>query len=284
MRGAGDRAIIGGVSREKIDYREVRETNLATLYGRAVHSAEPEPILRDEVAEELVARIDYDFRRMRIDRASAAAVALRARQFDEWAATFLRRHPDAMVLHLACGLDSRYLRLRPPATVDWFDVDFPDVVALRRRLFPPEPSGYHLLGASVTDPDWLEQIPADRPGLMITEGLTMYLTEAEVLPLLRRVTGHFPAGELQFDAFNRLGARAGNHTPLLRKTGARFQWGLDQARDLERQVPGARLAEERSPIQLPGLHRLPRLYRVAAHAADRVGPLRRLYRLLRYRF
>ncbi|MCK2238725.1 class I SAM-dependent methyltransferase [Crossiella sp. S99.2] len=273
------------MDREKIDYREVRETNLVTLYGRALHSREPEPILRDEVAERLVARIDYDFGGLRVDRASAMAVAMRARQFDEWVGTFLRRYPDAVVLHLACGLDSRYLRLAPPSTVDWFEVDFPDVVDLRRRLFPPAAqAGYHLVGASVTDPAWFDQLPTGRPGLMVAEGLTMYLTEAELLPLLRRVTGRFPRGELHFDAMNRLSTRVGNLSPLLRRMGARFRWGLDDARELERLVPGVRLAEEVAAVRLRGLNRLPHLYQLAARFADRFGPLRRVSRLLRYRF
>ncbi|MGO1053497.1 class I SAM-dependent methyltransferase [Crossiella sp. CA198] len=273
------------MDREKIDYREVRETNLVTLYGRALHSREPEPILRDEVAERLVARIDYDFGGLRVDRASAMAVAMRARQFDEWVRTFLRRYPDAVVLHLACGLDSRYLRLAPPSTVDWFEVDFPDVVDLRRRLFPPvTQAGYHLIGASVTDPAWFGQLPTGRPGLMIAEGLTMYLTEAELLPLLRRVTNHFPRGELDFDAMNRLSIRVGNLSPLLRRMGARFRWGLDDARDLERLVPGVRLVEEVTAVRLRGLNRLPHLYQLVARFADRFGPLRRVSRLVRYRF
>lgn len=284
MRAGGIGTIIGGVSREKIDYREVRETNLATLYGRALHSRQPDPVLRDEWAEQLVRRIDYDFSALRMNADQGIAVAVRARQLDEWAGTFLRRYPDAVVLHLACGLDSRYFRLQPPSTVDWFDVDFPDVAQVRARLYPAEQPGYHLIGASVTDPDWFGQIPTGRPGLMIAEGLTMYLTEAEVLPLLRRVTGHFPSGELAFDMFNRFGVRGSNLSPLIRRTGARFHWGVDDARELERLVPGTRLVEELPAMRLPGVDRMPWIYRATAGLFDRFRVLRNLNRLVRYRY
>ena len=44
----------------------------------------------------------------------------------------LADHPDATVLHVGCGMDSRVFRVDPPATVQWFDVDYPDVIELRR--------------------------------------------------------------------------------------------------------------------------------------------------------
>src|SRR6266700_737498 len=70
-------------------------------------------------------------------------IATRAATFDLLASRYLADHPDATVLHLGCGMDSRVYRLDPPATVDWFDVDYPDVIDLRRQLFP-ERSAYHL--------------------------------------------------------------------------------------------------------------------------------------------
>jgi len=33
-------------------------------------------------------------------------------------------------------MDSRVFRVDPPASVQWFDVDYPDVIDLRRSLFP----------------------------------------------------------------------------------------------------------------------------------------------------
>jgi O-methyltransferase involved in polyketide biosynthesis len=45
------------------------------------------------------------------------------------------------VLHLACGLDTRIFRINPPETVRWVDVDYPDIIALRRALLPG-PSGF----------------------------------------------------------------------------------------------------------------------------------------------
>lgn len=184
----------------KVDFTGVQSTMLITLFLRALDCKEKEPILGDRFAAEAVDRIDYDW--SKVDKPNITrnrfGVALRAKQFDEWAADFLRRNADATVLQLACGLDSRAFRLDPPAGVRWFDVDLPGVMELRRQLYE-EADGYRMIAASVTDEGWLAEIPADKPVLIIAEGLLMYLPETEVRHLLRRLTGHFRTGELIFD-------------------------------------------------------------------------------------
>lgn len=127
---------------------------LCTLYLRAYESRSEHSILADHAAAAAVDRIDYDFARIKRyvnPSSNQFTVTLRAKQFDLWAADFLGRHPDATVLHLACGLDSRAFRLAPPAGVRWFDVDLPAVIELRRQVYP-EHDRYRMIGSSVTDP------------------------------------------------------------------------------------------------------------------------------------
>lgn len=121
---------------DRVDFSSVRWgsvewTNLVTLYLRAYESRSQSTILGDRAAAEAVDRIDYDFKR--VHRASLPAwnqylVALRAKQIDDWSTDFLARHPDAVVLHLGCGLDSRAFRLAVPPSVLWFDLDQPGLL------------------------------------------------------------------------------------------------------------------------------------------------------------
>jgi O-methyltransferase involved in polyketide biosynthesis len=90
------------------------------------------------------------------------------------------------VLHLGCGLDSRVFRIDPPYTVRWYDIDMPDGIKLLRRLYP-ERHDYTLVGSSVTDFHWLDEIPADRPVLVVAEGLVQYLSEKEGLALFNLI-------------------------------------------------------------------------------------------------
>jgi O-methyltransferase involved in polyketide biosynthesis len=94
--------------------------------------------LGDHFAAQDVARIDYDFKRIhrRVHPVvNQFGVALRGAQLDAWTTDFLSGNPDAVVLHLGCGLHSRAFRLALPEGVRWFDVDLPQVIALRRKLY-----------------------------------------------------------------------------------------------------------------------------------------------------
>jgi O-methyltransferase involved in polyketide biosynthesis len=66
-------------------------------------------------------------------------------------------------------LDSRVFRLDPNAPVRWFDVDYPEVIEVRRRLYPQR-AGYRMIGSSVTDPGFLDGVPRNRPAMIVAEG------------------------------------------------------------------------------------------------------------------
>jgi O-methyltransferase involved in polyketide biosynthesis len=129
----------------------VQETMFLTLYGRALDSRAPHPILGDKMADEIAGKIDYDFAKLKLGSNIVVNIALRAKMLDEVVGRFVADHPDAVVLDLGAGLDDRMFRVAPPPTVDWYDVDFPEVIALRRSVLP-EHAQAHAIGASVTDP------------------------------------------------------------------------------------------------------------------------------------
>lgn len=234
---------------------------LATLYAKALDADFDTPILGDRYAKEIVEHIDYDWKKTTITGRRAPSVTTRSAHFDAWVGEFLAVHPSAVVLHLGCGLDSRFLRLQPGPGVDWYDVDYPEVAALRTQLYPAR-DHHHVVAASVTDPAWLAAIPNERPVLMIGEGLTMYLTQQDGTALLRRVVEHFGSGELQFDAFNRLGIKSQVLNTVVRRSGARLKWAIEGPDDILAAVPGVRLLawerwfESRTFAQLPRSSRL----------------------------
>jgi Leucine carboxyl methyltransferase len=132
-----------------------------TLCARALDNRRPHPILGDATADQIVRSTDYEYDKLDIKTNLILNVALRAKKLDQVASDFLTRHPDAVGLDLGAGLDTRFERLAPPATVDWYDVDFPAVATARQRLIPEHPNA-HIIGADVRDQDWLDAVP-DRP-------------------------------------------------------------------------------------------------------------------------
>lgn len=194
-------AVVPEAAKIRISFTGAAETMLATLYARALAADADKPPLGDTLAKDLVSRIDYDWRKTGVTARNASAGAVRSIHFDNLARQFLAMHDRAVVLHLGCGLDDRVFRLDPGPGVEWYDVDYPEVIALVEQLYPAR-EHYHPVAASVTDPAWLSAIPADRPVLLVAEGLTYYLTRDDGIALLRRVVEHFPAGELHFDVWN----------------------------------------------------------------------------------
>lgn len=273
---------------EKVALTREKETLLITLWAKASESRLPDSLLKDRFAARAADRIDYDFARLKVDRDLMIGLAMRAHILDGWTRDFIARHPDAIVLHLGCGLDSRLFRIAPPAGIDWYEVDYPDVIALRRRLYPAR-RGCHLVGSSVTEPGWLAALPRNRPAMIVAEGLLPYLPEAEVPLLLERLVRHCPAGEVVFDAYSSFGLRLIALQPSIRATGATLDWALDDPAALERQVPGLKLVTELTAYDPDGydpaqIARMSWPARFAMQFFSLIPPLARIGLLLRYRF
>jgi O-methyltransferase involved in polyketide biosynthesis len=273
---------------ETVALTREKETLLITLWAKAGESLLPDSLLKDHFAAAAAARIDYDFARLKVDRDLMVGLAMRAHTLDGWTRDFLADHAEAIVLHLGCGLDSRIFRIDPPDGIDWYDVDYPEVIALRRRLYPPR-AGYHLIGSSVTEPSWLDALPQDRPAMIIAEGLLPYLPEEEVPLLLERLVRHCRSGEIVFDAYSRFGLRLIALQPSIKATGAVLHWALDHPAELERQVPGLELVTEVTAYDPDGydpvqIARMSWPARFAIQFFSLIPPLARIGLLLRYRF
>ena len=266
-----------------VDLTGAPQTMLATFYAKALDADFERPILGDRWARDIVDRIDYDWSKTAITARTSPSVTTRSAHFDRWARQFLAVHPEAVVLHLGCGLDSRCYRLDPGPGVEWFDVDYPDVANLRSQLFPPR-EHCHVVAASVTDPGWLADIPVDRPTLMVGEGLTMYLTEQDGVALMRRIVERAQSGELQFDAFSRFGIKTQWTNTVVTRAGAKLYWGIDGPDDILEAVAGLRLLQWVSPFDSPTFADVWWPYRVMAGAMSLSKTLRYMAQYHRYAF
>ena len=273
----------------KIHFTKEKETMLMTLRGRAIQSQWKNPIVHDPWAEEAMQHIDYDMSKTLKGVSSwgmwkdigPTIIATRAATFDLLTKRYLAEHQDATVLQVGCGMDSRVFRIDPPASVQWFDVDYPDVIDLRRQLFP-ERSSYHQVGAPLSDLNWLDTVPRDRPGLLVAEGVLHYLSETEVKALLNAVVAHFPSGQIIFDICNpwivkRAGSNVGG-------TGATYKWGIDDPQDIKQLEPKLELIKEFKPGELVAFSRFPLWIRALFHAMEISTTLRRMERLVVYRY
>lgn len=265
-------------TRVKVTLTPEQETLLITLYAKAQPG---NPLFFDPTAQDILNRVDYDFARLRVPYKTVVLVCQRAKKLDAVTRDFLAEHAGGVVLQLGCGLDSRFWRV-DDGQVEWYDLDMPPVVELRRQFFAAS-ERYHLVAASVTDLEWVDTVTArGRPVLVVAEGLLMYLGEADVRRLVVRLHETFPGCRLIADVFSRLTARSATGHPSLKQTGATIGWGIDDPRELETWAPGLRLLEEWYFSDDPDLARLSLGYRVAYGLAGAFRMVQRAHRIVYY--
>lgn len=233
----------------------VVETMLITLYTRALESQRPDALIKEEKAVALIRQINYDFSPAmlaKIDEETRVAVLLRNREFDRHVRAFLARCPEAVVVHIGCGLDTRFER-SDNGQVEWYDLDLPEVIELRREFIGGEGVRYHLLACSVLDSAWLNVVSVhrQRPFLFLAEGVLMYFEEAQVKSLVLTLKEHFPSAELVFDAFSPFFLWANNRRVAHTKIGVRCHWALKHGKDLEKWGDDICLLDEMFPFSLP---------------------------------
>jgi O-methyltransferase involved in polyketide biosynthesis len=272
------------MSRSKVTLTEEKETLLITLFAKAEESKDPDSILADRFAADVVEQIEYDFSKIRVNRDTRIGLALRAKVLDDWARDFISKNPTATVLNIGCGLDSRVFRIDPPATVNWFDVDYPEVIELRTQFYPHRQSGHSNIGTSVTEPTWLEQVNVSGPVMVIAEGLLYYLSHAEVEHLFQRVLQHFATGEITFDVYSSLGVRIVNANAAIRATGANLRWSIEHPREMEQKIKRLQLIDEYNAYDSEHSSRMSIWFRFMLSTIGRTQPFRKLVRLLRYKF
>jgi O-methyltransferase involved in polyketide biosynthesis len=262
------------------DLSGVAETLLMTLYIRAMESQRPDALIKDEKAVDLVNRMSYDFDRIRqvhMDEDDKVTVILRNLEFDRYVRDFLARHPEAAVVHIGCGLDSRFERV-DNGQVEWYDLDLPEVIELRRKFIGDEREHYYLLDCSAFDSAWMDMVSVhrQRPFLFLAEGVLMYFEEAQVQWLVLALRDHFPGAELVFDAFSPFIVRTNNLRLSITKLGARYHWGIKRGQEIEGWGEGIHLLDEWGFLDRPE----PRLARI--RWMRHVPPLARSLRVFHF--
>ncbi|MBS9535242.1 class I SAM-dependent methyltransferase [Mycobacterium sp. M1] len=261
-----------------VDLHGAAQTMLTTLYLKALDADLDRPVLGDRYAKQAVERIEFDFAGLKAPVKWAPLVTVRTAQYDIWAGQFLAANPNAVVIHLGCGLDARVFRLDPGPDVSWYDVDQPPVIALREKIFPARP-GYRLIATSATDPSWLDDIPTDRPVLLLAEGISMYLTEADGVALLQSIVDRFGSGELQIDFYNWLGIKTQKMQRLQRQSGSTLHWAVNGPEDILSRVTGIRLLAATNLFDAETFARVPAGF---ARTGRLIGALRPVHGLLQY--
>lgn len=250
---------------EKITLSGVPETMLQTVYARAKET-KTRGAIRDETAVALVERLDYDFSLADRDGAMHSGVIARTIVLDQLVACWLAGHPGAVVVNIACGLDTRCYRMQGYA--HWYNLDLPDTIDVRRRLLP-ETGAISQIAMSAMD-DWGGEIrEPNTPVLVIIEGLTMYLTEKQVQRIFTVIAGRFPRATVFVEAMNPAMAKHFQEKSI-KGSQAKFTWGIRNGKALAALLPDFRLIDEHPLTE--GMAAFVPIYKLL----DKIPPIRNL--------
>lgn len=117
--------------------------------------------------------------------------------------------------------------------MQWVDLDRPMVVNLRQRIFTHPPGDYTLRMLDLSNKGWLQDLPADRPTLVVAEGLLCYLDPITVQKLLCDLVDYFPGGQIVFDKLGTLSISLTSRVGFLRSSKSAFQWAIDEPKVIE---------------------------------------------------
>lgn len=213
-----------------IEKNTVQETLVIPLYGRKVCSERYPDLYRDPEACALMDRIDYDFSALAeksrgvMYQFGFLEVAMRQTDLAWGVRDYLRTHPRAAVVNLGCGLDCTG-RQCDNGTCRIYNLDFPDVIALRDELLPAGEREENI-PCDLNDTAWFDRIDAGGGAVFFAAGVFYYFLTDQVRALVTAMEKSFPGGRLVFDAANRRAVRLMLKTWLktaeIRDVGAYF--------------------------------------------------------------
>ena len=202
----------------------VNKTLYIPLYGKALVSKKG-IILADKKAEGIWQAEQFPIKGKSKSKWLAYYMGMRAGVYDAWLKERMALQPDAVVLHIGCGMDSRVERVGTNGHL-WFDVDFPDVIRERKQYYT-ETEHYRMLPGDAINPTWLQQIPSGEQALVVMEGVSMYLQTAEMLKLLRALSGYFVKVSLLVDCYTSLSARLSKYKNPINDVGVTTVYGIN---------------------------------------------------------
>lgn len=170
--------------------RNVSDTARWAAYFRAEETKRLDALFRDRFADRLCGQHGVDIANTLPDgNKHAWAWVTRTYLFDRFIDQELRQGVD-LVLNLAAGLDARPYRIQLPASLEWIEVDLPEILAYKEEILANEKPTCALerVRLNLADSDarrglFDELNRRAKKILVLTEGLLIYLSGEEVARL-----------------------------------------------------------------------------------------------------
>ena len=192
------------------------------------------------------------------DGATVVNILWRTQKIREIGQDFFERFAHVQGINLGAGL-ADYFQWLDNGRNRWMDVDLPEVMALRRRLFPRTSVRQESRTEDLREPGWWNRLGLQRhnhhnPLLLISEGILMYMQPTEVKAFLQEIGDHAPEGsELLCDFISPLGIGQASPANPLPEERVAFSWGAHNGQEIASLHPRLELLQQHSVSEAWGL-------------------------------
>ena len=202
----------------------VNKTLYIPLYGK-YYVSKKDLFFTDTKAEEIWQAEGFSLKGKAKSKWLAYYMGIRSVVFDEWLKRQMAVTPDAVVIHIGCGLDSRIIRVGAE-NQRWYDVDFSAVIQERKRYYD-ETDTYKMISGDVRECSWLSEIKENKAAIVVMEGVSMYLTVEEMQGLTRNLCTHFERLALLVDSYTSFAAKMSKRKNPINEVGVTEVYGID---------------------------------------------------------
>ena len=228
---------------ERLQFGDIQETALVTLAMRASETARPNPRIHDEKAAEIIRELGVDVSKYDPFLPHEGVIA-RTIMFADALRALIEQYPDALCINLGCGFDDKFSQV-DNGQIEWFDVDLPDQIAVRRKVYEDRPR-CTMLDGDALDGAWTEQLPKDRRVIVVMEGVLEYFTKEQTATCLHMLCDSFPHGWLVAEMNSMFMVKHSKQHDAIKNTNATFKWGTDSGEEFVELESRLQLVSEQS--------------------------------------
>ena len=227
-----------------LQFGDIQETALVTLAIRASETARPNPRIRDEKAKEIIDTLGVDVSKYDPFLSHEGVIA-RTIMFADALRGLIEQYPDALCINLGCGFDDKFSQV-DNGSIEWFDVDLPDQIAVRRKVYEDRPR-CTMMDGSALDGAWTTALPKDRSAnIVVMEGVLEYFTKEQTATCLHMLCDSFEHGYLLAEMNSMFMVKHSKQHDAIKNTNATFKWGTESGSEFVELEPRLRLLSERS--------------------------------------
>lgn len=219
----------------KISAEGIPEVMLQALRGRARESKREGHFLYDEKAVQVVEALDYDFSEMDRYAVMGRGSIAKALLLDRLVGDYIEQNPDAVIVDIACGIDTRFYRV-DNGRISWYNMDLPETIEARDRLLGSHERVFDI-SKSVLDESWAEEIEASGPVLFLVEGFTMYSSKQDVQKIFKIIRTHFKQADVLMEIMSPKVAKKAVDAATGKK---KYTWGVKNGKTLQSYTTGFR--------------------------------------------